>query len=44
MVAETLLADRTPPPSRWRRWQTWLLLSGAFALAAAGGLIYYWFR
>jgi hypothetical protein len=44
MVAETLLADRRPPPSPWRRWRKRLLFGGAMALLAAGVAVYYWFR
>jgi hypothetical protein len=44
MVAETLLPDRLPPPSRWQRWRKGLIAGLAIALAAAGVLIYYRFR
>jgi hypothetical protein len=44
MVAETLLPDRFPPPSRWQRWRKTLAICGAVVIAVAGGSIYFWFR
>jgi hypothetical protein len=44
MVAETLLPERLPPPSRWERWRKRLMIGLAIVLAAGGVFIYYWFR